>query len=225
MVTPAAVSARAGLARTSVYNYFSSSADIFAQLAQDAFVHWGERLRECIDALPTPDDKIDAYVRTTLELAASGEHRIGAVLAGLDLPESCQRQLDELHSGLLDPLREALRARGDPEPETTAMLVQGTLDGAVRLIDAGWPPGPVASRTLAFLLDGLRPAGVASTGDPHGGMEFATEDAYRAWLASDAFRAAHPGDPAGESAVRASEVHTYTVRSAYDAPTAAGGAG
>jgi heme-degrading monooxygenase HmoA len=56
-------------------------------------------------------------------------------------------------------------------------------------------------------------------------MEFSTEDAYRAWLASDAFRAAHPGDSAGESAVRASEVHTYTVRSAYDAPTAVGGAG
>lgn len=171
VVTPAAVSARAGLARTSVYNYFTSSADIFAQLAQDAFVRWGDRLRASLDARPTPDGKIDAYVRTTLELAASGEHKIGGLLAGLDLPEECQRQLDDLHSGLLDPLREALRARGDPEPETTAMLVQGTLDGAVRLIDAGRPPGPVVSRTLAFLLDGLRPAGPTSMHDPQRGKE------------------------------------------------------
>ena len=56
-------------------------------------------------------------------------------------------------------------------------------------------------------------------------LQVPAEDAYRAWLASDAFRAAHPGDPGGESAVQASEVHTYTVRSGYEAPTAAGGAG
>lgn len=66
-----------------------------------------------------------------------------------------------------------------------------------------------AQRTTLPGFEGLRRSALyrpTEAGRPYlATMEFATEDAYRAWLASDAFRAAHPGDSAGESVVRGSE--------------------
>lgn len=154
-VTPAAVGARAGLARSSVYNYFRSSADIFAQLAQAAFARWEAQLRAAVAGQPTPDDQIRAYVRTMLELSAGGEHAIGAILSTLEVPDECLRHVEEAHAGLLQPLRDALGRRGDPDPETTAALVYGVLEGAVRRIDAGMRPREVAAAAVTFLERGL----------------------------------------------------------------------
>jgi AcrR family transcriptional regulator len=152
-VTPAAVGARAGLARSSVYKYFSSTADILAQLVEDIFTVWTERVRRATDTEPDPAARVAVYVRTHLRFAQSDDRRVGyAASAGLS-PEHLEH-LMELHRRFNAPLQEALADRGDPDPEVTGELITGTLEGAIRLIDAGHPPEQVIAATLAFLPEG-----------------------------------------------------------------------
>jgi AcrR family transcriptional regulator len=74
-VTPAAVGAAAGLARSSVYKYFSSAGEILERIAADAFADWETQVREATARAADPGDQIDAYVQATLALAGSGAHR------------------------------------------------------------------------------------------------------------------------------------------------------
>lgn len=81
----------------------------------------------------TPSAQIEAYARTTLELAAAGRHLTATALSGVDLGESYRARLGELHRGLTEPLVGALQQRGDHHADTTAALVQGAL-GAPRAV-------------------------------------------------------------------------------------------
>src|SRR5450631_3357698 len=82
-VTPAAVGAAAGLSRPSVYQYFSSGADILAAVVEEAFPPANESLRLALDSAVGPAEKLDTYVRETLRLAAEGASpRAGRPLHG-----------------------------------------------------------------------------------------------------------------------------------------------
>jgi hypothetical protein len=61
----------------------------------------------------------------------------------------------ELHRRFSAPLREALADRGDPDPEVTTELITGTLEGAIRLIDAGHAPQEVLEATPRLPLRAL----------------------------------------------------------------------
>ncbi|MBO2456974.1 TetR/AcrR family transcriptional regulator [Actinomadura violacea] len=156
-VTPAAVGARAGLARSSVYKYFGSTGDILAQLAADVFAAWTGRLRAATDAADPADGqdgpgaRIAAYVRGHLEFARSDDRRVTDAIAAAGLPAECLDWVAAQQRALVAPLREALADRGDPDPEATAALILGTLDGAARLIDAGRDPAAVTDAALAFI--------------------------------------------------------------------------
>lgn len=153
-VTPAALGHAVGLARNSVYKYFASSSDILAQLVETSFRDWACQIRAAVAAQQTPSSRIDAYIRTTVELAAAGQHRIAGAVTAAHLPEPCRARIGELHRELAEPLLSALVERGDTHPEITAALVQGALDAAVRLIHAGEPPGDVLAATTQLLRRG-----------------------------------------------------------------------
>lgn len=164
-VTPGAVGARAGLARTSVYKYFGSTEEILARLVEDGFRHWAALVRAAVDAAGTPTERIEAYARATLDLAASDDdHGLGTVPAGAYLGPAWQARLAELHRELTAPLDEALHASGDPHPDLTAALVQGVIDGAIRLLDgAGRDRSThVIDAALRFLHAALH----STTGEP-----------------------------------------------------------
>src|SRR5665811_1213333 len=60
-VTPAAVGAAAGLARPSVYQYFSSGADILAAVIEDAFPRANEELRVALESANGPAEQPVSY--------------------------------------------------------------------------------------------------------------------------------------------------------------------
>lgn len=149
-VTPAAVGAEIGLARSSVYTYFRTGDEILARIAADAFTDWAAQVGEAVSRAGDTDARIDAYVRATLELAASGEHRV-AVLAGGPSDQGAHQQLKQAHHALAAPLRAALADRGDPDPGLTAELIDGALSRAIDRLDSGCLAGEVVPAALAFL--------------------------------------------------------------------------
>ncbi len=159
-VTPDAVGRAVGLAPGDVDEYFTSSRDILAELVETSFIDWAGEIRDAMATEHEPSARIEAYVRTTVELAAAGRHRIAAAVAAANLPAPCRDRIGELHRRLMEPLLAALRRRADSRPEITAALIQGVLDGAIRSIDAGKPPAEVLAEITRF----LRLRGTASDG-------------------------------------------------------------
>jgi AcrR family transcriptional regulator len=150
-ITPAAVGAAAGLARSSVYKYFSSGEEILTRIATEAFADWGARVSEAVGRAADVDGRIDAYVRTTLELADSGAHRVAVLGGGLPPDARARERLAQAHRDLAAPLVAALAERGDADPVLTAELVDGVLGRAIDQLDAGRPAEDVVPATLEFV--------------------------------------------------------------------------
>lgn len=165
-VTPAAVGAAVGLARSSVYKYFRSAEEILERLLAEAFTNWADTVREAVEAAPDARARIEAYVRVTLQLAEQGHHRIAGALSGVDLDDEYREQIRMRHRELMLPLYAALREHGDQDPETTAALMQGAVDSAVTLIDTGHAADHVTEHTLAFLGQALDITPGSPRGDP-----------------------------------------------------------
>jgi AcrR family transcriptional regulator len=157
-VTPGAVGAAAGLARSSVYEYFPTAGDLLAELAVEAFARWTATVRAAVEAEEPGWPQVDAYLRASLRLVADGEHRIAGLLADAPLPAACRFELRRLHDGLAEPLRAALEALAVPDPALSVALVEGVLGAATREVEAGADPDRVIGATLALVHHGVRPA-------------------------------------------------------------------
>ena len=156
-VTPGTVGAAAGLARSSVYEYFPTAGDLLAQLAVDAFARWTATVRAAVEAEDPGWPRVDVYLRSSLRLVAEGEHRIAGALAGASLPASCRAELRRLHDELASPLRAAFDQVEVDDPALSVALVQGLLDAATREVEAGADVTRVTEATLRLVHHGLRP--------------------------------------------------------------------
>ncbi|HET7902009.1 MAG TPA: TetR/AcrR family transcriptional regulator [Candidatus Nanopelagicales bacterium] len=154
-VTPAAVGARAGLARSSVYQYFASGPAIIAAVVEDAFPRATEQLRAAMAAATTPERQVDAYVRTALALADDRTHRSLRALSAAELPEECRSRMDELHRAQTAPLVEALEEMDVADSALTARLVSGVVRAAAQAVAEGAPAARVTRRTLALIHEGI----------------------------------------------------------------------
>lgn len=159
-VTPAAVGAATGLARSSVYQYFSSGAGIIAAVVEDSFPAWNEQLREALAGLTDPLDVVDAYVRETLRQAAAGAHRPAAALRAAALPAECLSRIDELHREQVAPFLAALADLEVPDVAVRGRLVAGMLEAAMEAVETGADLEVVTRSALELVHAALRP-GVA----------------------------------------------------------------
>lgn len=157
-VTPAAVGAEAGLARSSVYQYFPSGAALLAAVVEESVPPAVAALRESTAGASTPRARVESYLRAALDLALTDAHRAAVALAGADLPEPCRVRLAELHREMAAPLLDAVRDLGTPDPEITTLLLSGLVESAVRAVEMGLPGEAVIERTLALAAAGLEGA-------------------------------------------------------------------
>lgn len=154
-VTPAAVTARAGLARPSFYQYFPSSAALLAAIVEDTFTAAADAVSQALNTATGPRTRIDAFVRAELHLAAQGLHRPAAALMRADLPSECRDRVHELHHLHFAPLLAAVADLSPAEPHLTAQLIGGLLQAAMTAVDQGGDPDHVATRTLGLIHRGL----------------------------------------------------------------------
>lgn len=131
------VGRRAGLARSSVYQYFDSVEELLAAVAAEVFPTWSASVRNAVATATTPGEKVWAYIAENFALFSSPELGVIQVLARVIAPQDLDSPMQEFHRQLQDPLRQALIDLGEPEPETMArfidaLIVQATHDlGAV----------------------------------------------------------------------------------------------
>lgn len=150
-VTPAAVAASAGMARSSVYQYFPSSAALVAVAVEEAFEMAVEVIGKVLVGLDDPADRISAYLDATLETAIAG-HRTISELPAMDLPPDSRDRILRLREAYRGPLVAALAELGLPDAEAQARLVMAVLNAAAEQAVEGEPVDEVRGRVRRFIL-------------------------------------------------------------------------
>ncbi len=85
VVSPRSVGERAGLARSSVYEYFPSGDDLIAAVAVEAFERWSDELRAATAGATPGRERLHIYITETLRMTADGKHSLATDLQQADI--------------------------------------------------------------------------------------------------------------------------------------------
>ncbi|HNM97984.1 MAG TPA: TetR/AcrR family transcriptional regulator [Marmoricola sp.] len=152
-VTPAAVAAATGLARSSVYQYFATSGELIGAAVEQLFSDYTREVVAAVEAVgPDPRERLAAYVQHSLS-AANRNHT--ASMNAADLPEECRDRLAQLHQTLRSPLRAIIAESGVANVDLTTALAMGAIQGAVIMVDHGAPVEHVVGPTVEFVARNL----------------------------------------------------------------------
>ncbi|WOP18706.1 TetR family transcriptional regulator [Raineyella sp. LH-20] len=154
-VTPAAVAARAGLARTSVYQYARSGNELVALAVEETFVQVKAALAVALDAAgPDPAARLEAIIRTVLRGAADG-HAPDPAVDVAALGSAQQERLRQLHQELVAPLALAIEAVGAKDVSVLTAISWGAINGVVPLIEHGMPIEAAVTAVVAYVRAGV----------------------------------------------------------------------
>ncbi|MGW4384273.1 TetR/AcrR family transcriptional regulator [Kitasatospora sp. NPDC004531] len=173
-----ALAARAGLARSSVYEYFRSKSELVEALCAVDLPLWAAEIEAGMAACDGAAERIEAYVRGQVALATDPVHRALVAVAEYELDDAARARIRAAHSGLTAMVMRTLEELGHARPAVAAALLQGVVEAAVRQIDRVREAGDeaeIADAAVRFALDGLRPA--ASTTGTAPAARVATEPA------------------------------------------------
>jgi AcrR family transcriptional regulator len=155
-VTVAAVAKKAGLARSSIYEYFASSADLIADLILEELDYYSNRLAVAIVDATDPFEKIEHWIAEGLRYVADGRHMLVKSLNTISTPEFRKEEIAMGHRKMIAPLRQALVETGIKDPATAAAFLSSVTDAASIRIDAGNDAELEIQRASTFALAGLR---------------------------------------------------------------------
>lgn len=122
-----AVGVRAGLARTSVYQYFSSSDALMHAVVADVFPDWARKVQQRVDDAGSPGERVWAYVEAQIELFGSSEQFVAQALTRVVDPSVLRGPMQDFHAQLQVPLRQALTDLGEPEVAAMAETIDALI--------------------------------------------------------------------------------------------------
>lgn len=154
-VTPRTVGEKAGLARSSFYEYFPSRDDLLAAIAVNAFDALAAEVDAVVAAAPPGRARLHAYVAATMRMSADGDHDLATGLRDAELAPKDFEAIMAMHDRLTGPLRTLLEELGIPDAGTRAILVQGLVNAGVQLVAHGVPVETVIDSVVRMLDHGL----------------------------------------------------------------------
>ncbi|MEV0677710.1 helix-turn-helix domain-containing protein [Actinosynnema sp. NPDC050436] len=159
-LTLAALARRVGLSRPSLYEYFRSREELVAAIVTDELPDQARRLASAVHAVDGVPAKVEAYLRTVLEIIVDGSHGAVVALSAHALPEASRRQIRAEHEKLLAPLVGVLVEARVPQPGLRALLIHGSVEAAARTVRPGdvEQSENVLNALLTQTLHGLHPA-------------------------------------------------------------------
>ena len=155
-VTVASVAERAGLSRTSVYEYFASSAELTADLVIDELNGFVSALTEAIKNPENPELAIEQWITAALRYIADGRHLLAKALSATDTPKDRAAEIGASHRALLAPLRNSLEKMQISDITQAMALIQSATDVATKRIEGGADADFEIATTTAFCIAGLK---------------------------------------------------------------------
>ncbi|MFJ5923602.1 TetR/AcrR family transcriptional regulator [Kitasatospora sp. NPDC092948] len=166
-----ALAARTGLARSSVYEYFRSKSELVEALCTVDLPLWAAEIEAGMAACDGAAERIEAYVRGQLALAADPVHRAVVAVAEFELDDAARARIRAAHTGLTAMVVRTLEELGHSRPVVAASLLQGVVEAAVRQIERSREAADaseIADTAVRFALDGLGPGAAAADTAPVG---------------------------------------------------------
>jgi AcrR family transcriptional regulator len=155
-ITVAAVAAKAGLARSSIYEYFASSADLVADLVLEELDYYTQRLAQAIEGATDPYNRIELWITESLRYVADGRHMLVKSLNTINTPDERKEEILIGHRRMMAPLQNSLQEIGIANTRAAAALLSSVTDAASIRIDAGNEAELEIQSAVAFALAGLR---------------------------------------------------------------------
>lgn len=154
-ITVTAVAERAGMSRTSVYEYFASTEELVADLIIDELNNYVSVLSSAISEDASPWLAIEQWLRAALTYIADGRHLIAKSLNAAALPKERAAEIGIAHRALLAPLRKSLGELGVSDIDRALALIQSASDVATKRIESGKEAEDEIVATIAFCLSGI----------------------------------------------------------------------
>jgi AcrR family transcriptional regulator len=155
-ITVSAVAQRAGLARTSVYEYFGSSAELVADLIIEELAGFTNILNAAVEPAKVPEDAIAYWINSALLYIADGRHLLAKALSATSLPINRSAEIGAAHRALLAPLTSALTELGVKDLNYALSMIQSLTDAATKRIENGNDAQSEISKTTAFCIAGIK---------------------------------------------------------------------
>ena len=155
-ITVSAVAQRAGLARTSVYEYFGSSAELVADLIIEELSGFTNILNAAVEPTDTPEEAIAQWINSALLYIADGRHLLAKALSATSLPINRSAEIGAAHRALLAPLTSALTEFGVKDLNYALSMIQSLTDAATKRIENGSAADSEISKTTAFCIAGIK---------------------------------------------------------------------
>ena len=155
-ITVAAVAAKAGLARSSIYEYFASSADLVADLVLEELDYYTRRLSEAVADASDPYLRIELWITESLRYVADGRHMLVKSLNTINTPDERKDEIVMGHRRMMAPLQDSLVGTGISNIRAAAALLASVTDAASVRIDAGNDAELEIQSATQFALAGLR---------------------------------------------------------------------
>lgn len=155
-VTVVAVAERAGLSRTSVYEYFGSSAELVADLILDELRRFSTTLSDAIVDEAVPLDAISEWISAALHYIADGRHLLAKALSATTVPADRTTEIGQAHRALLAPLNSALTQLNVQDIPQALTLIQSVTDATTKRIESGNEAEIEIATAINFCLAGVR---------------------------------------------------------------------
>lgn len=133
----AAVAKRAGLARSSVYQYFHSADDLLLAVVDSLLPRWESVIAVELSRAQTPSQRVMAYLWANLKLVADGEHAIANLLHGTAPEHLIAEKAMHIHRQLALPLVEALKELNVPDVGLASSLITNVLTWGSTQLESG----------------------------------------------------------------------------------------
>lgn len=155
-VTVTAVARRAGLSRTAIYEYFSSSADIITDLILEELLLYTNRLSRAVDQKADPYTQIRQWITEALEYVADGRHMLVKSLNAISTPEFRKEEVTLAHRKMLATIISPMNTLGFTDIHSAIAYVQSVVDTASIRIDSGKEKELEIQNATEFAVAGLR---------------------------------------------------------------------
>jgi len=155
-VTVAAVAKRAGISRSLVYEYFSSSADLIADLVLEELHYYKERLTTAVYGVEDPYVYIELWIAEALQYVADGRHLLVKSLNSVAAPDFRKDEIAQGHRNMMATIINPLKMIEVEDLGLAISYLQSAIDVAAKRIDAGNEAAPEIQNAQLFAIAGLR---------------------------------------------------------------------
>ncbi|CAN2239817.1 TetR/AcrR family transcriptional regulator [Candidatus Planktophila versatilis] len=136
-ITVGAVAQRAGLARSSIYEYFSSSADLIADLVIEELALYQKRLAQAVRETEDPYEYIELWIAEALQYVVDGRHMLIKSLNAATIPEFRRDEISQGHRNLMTTISAPLQEIGLTDIRGAMSYLQNTIETASVRIESG----------------------------------------------------------------------------------------